>query len=67
MTLPLAGPWPGSPPSAAGVPGIDFSVELAGFADYTLLIAKKDPGAPLVWIAFGLLLVTFALWFLVAR
>jgi len=43
--------------------GTDFSVELRGFSEFTLLIAKKDPGQGLVWIAFGLLitglLVTF--------
>jgi cytochrome c biogenesis protein len=31
--------------------GTDFSIELRGFSDFTLLIAKKDPGAALVWIA----------------
>ena len=30
---------------------------LAGFSDYTLLIAKKDPGAPVAWAAFGFLIV----------
>jgi cytochrome c biogenesis protein len=53
---------PGETQTAAG---IDFSVELRSFADYTLLIAKKDPGAALVWIAFGSLisglLITFYL------
>jgi cytochrome c biogenesis protein len=43
--------------------GTDFSVELRSFAEYTLLIAKRDPGQGLVWLAFGLLitgvLVTF--------
>ncbi len=43
--------------------GADFSVALRGFSDYTLLIAKRDPGQGLVWIAFGLLiagvLITF--------
>ncbi len=43
--------------------GTDFSVELRGFTDYTLLIAKRDPGQGLVWIAFGCLisglLITF--------
>ncbi len=36
--------------------GTDFAIELRGFADYTLLIAKRDPGQGLVWIAFGLLI-----------
>jgi cytochrome c biogenesis protein ResB len=35
---------------------IDFSVELRSFADFTLLIAKRDPGQGLVWLAFGLLI-----------
>ena len=43
--------------------GTDFSVELRGFSQYTLLIAKRDPGQGLVWIAAALLvaglLVTF--------
>ena len=43
--------------------GADFSIDLRGFSDYTLLIAKRDPGQGLVWIAFGLLiagvLITF--------
>jgi cytochrome c biogenesis protein len=43
--------------------GTDFSVELQSVGQYTLLIAKKDPGAPIVWTAFGLLisglLITF--------
>ena len=35
---------------------IDFSVEVRSFADFTLLIAKRDPGQGLVWLAFGLLI-----------
>ncbi|MDQ6795383.1 MAG: cytochrome c biogenesis protein ResB [Chloroflexota bacterium] len=35
---------------------IDFSVELRSFTDFTLLIAKRDPGQGLVWLAFGLLI-----------
>jgi cytochrome c biogenesis protein len=35
---------------------IDFSVELRSFSDFTLLIAKRDPGQGLVWLAFGLLI-----------
>src|SRR4051812_46979289 len=37
--------------------GTDFSVELRGFEDFTLLIAKRDPGQGLVWFAAGSLLV----------
>lgn len=48
----------------AAVPGgADFSVGFAAVSQYTLLIAKRDPGAPIAWLAFGLLmgglLVTF--------
>jgi cytochrome c biogenesis protein len=46
-------------------PGIDFSVGLRGFSDFTILIAKHDPGLPFVWSAFGFLilglLITFHL------
>jgi cytochrome c biogenesis protein len=31
---------------------IDFSVEVRSFSDFTLLIAKRDPGQGLVWLAF---------------
>jgi cytochrome c biogenesis protein len=44
---------------------IDFSVELRRFSEFTLLIAKHDPGQGIVWVAFGLLisglLITFYL------
>ena len=47
------------------VQGIDFRVGLRDFSEYTLLIAKNDPGVGLVWIAFGALiaglLITFHL------
>ncbi len=35
---------------------IDFNVELRSFTDFTLLIAKRDPGQGLVWLAFGSLI-----------
>jgi cytochrome c biogenesis protein len=44
-------------------PSVDFSIELRSFADYTLVIAKKDPGQGFVWLAFASLisgiLITF--------
>jgi cytochrome c biogenesis protein len=44
-------------------PGTDFTIELRDFSDYTLLIAKKDPGAYVTWLAFACLisgiLITF--------
>ena len=36
--------------------GTDISVGVRGFSDYTLLIAKKDPGKPIVWAAFAALI-----------
>jgi cytochrome c biogenesis protein len=36
--------------------GLDLSIGLADFGEFTLLIAKRDPGQGLVWIAFGLLI-----------
>jgi cytochrome c biogenesis protein ResB len=35
---------------------LDLSIGLTDFSDFTLLIAKRDPGQGLVWIAFGLLI-----------
>lgn len=47
--------------------GTDFSVELRGFSEFTLLIAKKDPGQGLVWIAFGLLITGLMITFWMPR
>ena len=47
--------------------GTDFSVELRGFSDYTLLIAKKDPGAGIIWTAAGFLLVGLLITFWMPR
>jgi cytochrome c biogenesis protein len=41
---------------AADLRGLDLTVELAGFGEYTLLIAKSDPGQGLVWLAFASLI-----------
>jgi cytochrome c biogenesis protein len=35
---------------------LDLSIGLVDVGEYTLLIAKRDPGQGLVWIAFGLLI-----------
>ncbi|HEY0444591.1 MAG TPA: cytochrome c biogenesis protein ResB [Candidatus Limnocylindrales bacterium] len=35
---------------------IDFTVQVRAFSNYTLLIAKRDPGQGLVWLAFGSLI-----------
>ncbi|MBA2380645.1 MAG: cytochrome c biogenesis protein ResB [Chloroflexi bacterium] len=52
----------------ADVPaGLDFSVGVRRFTDYTLLIAKKDPGQGIVWTAFSLLIVGLAITFYLPR
>ncbi len=47
--------------------GLDISVTLKGFTDYTLLIAKRDPGAPIVWAAFAALIAGLAVTFYLPR
>jgi cytochrome c biogenesis protein len=47
--------------------GLDLTVALQGFSDYTLLIAKRDPGAPIVWAAFVALLTGLAITFYLPR
>jgi cytochrome c biogenesis protein len=47
--------------------GLDLSFELRGFSEYTLLIAKRDPGAPIVWGAFATLLIGLAITFYLPR
>jgi cytochrome c biogenesis protein len=46
---------------------LDFSVTLDGFSEYTLLIAKKDPGQGIVWIAFAALVVGLSITFYLPR
>jgi cytochrome c biogenesis protein len=48
-------------------PGTDFSVELRGFSDYTLLIAKRDPGQGIVWAAFLCLIAGIVITFWMPR
>ena len=47
--------------------GLDLSVNLRGFSDYTLLIAKRDPGQPIIWGAFAALLLGLAITFYLPR
>ena len=47
--------------------GLDMSVSLRSFSEYTLLIAKRDPGLPIVWTAFIALLVGLAVTFYLPR
>ena len=51
----------------ANLGGLDLSIELRRFTDYTLLIAKRDPGAPIVWFAFAALLLGLAITFYLPR
>jgi cytochrome c biogenesis protein len=47
------------------VSGLDFTVSFPSMSDYTVLIARRDPGQAIVWMAFGTLisgiLITFYL------
>ena len=43
--------------------GLDLSIGLADFGEFTLLIAKSDPGQGLVWVAFGLLIAGITITF----
>ncbi|HEU4920262.1 MAG TPA: cytochrome c biogenesis protein ResB [Candidatus Limnocylindrales bacterium] len=52
---------------AAPAEGTDFSVGVKGFGEYTLLIAKKDPGQGFVWTAFGSLITGLAITFYLPR
>jgi cytochrome c biogenesis protein len=44
-----------------------FSVTLKGFREYTLLIAKRDPGQGIVWGAFSALITGLAITFYLPR
>jgi cytochrome c biogenesis protein len=69
----------GTPITVTGVPvdlrrgetsdmrGLGATVTLKGFTDYTLLIAKRDPGQGLVWAAFLALIVGLAITFYLPR
>jgi cytochrome c biogenesis protein len=47
--------------------GLDLSIQIRGFSDYALLIAKRDPGAPIIWLAFATLLLGLAITFYLPR
>jgi cytochrome c biogenesis protein len=48
-------------------PAIDFVVGLRSVGQYTLLIAKHDPGQGLIWLAFGSLIVGLLVTFWLPR
>ncbi len=47
--------------------GLDMTVTLRGFSDYTLLIAKRDPGQVIIWAAFASLIAGLAITFYLPR
>jgi len=51
----------------ADLAGVDLSLSLRGFSQYTLLIAKRDPGQGIVWAAFLSLIVGLAITFYLPR
>lgn len=51
----------------AAMQGLDLSLSLRGFSQYTLLIAKRDPGQGIVWAAFLSLIVGLAITFYLPR
>jgi cytochrome c biogenesis protein len=53
--------------TASPAVGTDFSVGVRSFGEYTLLIAKKDPGQGFIWTAFGLLISGIAISFYLPR
>lgn len=56
-----------APGETGSTPAIDFTVGLREVGEYTLLIAKHDPGQGLVWLAFGLLITGLAITFYLPR
>jgi len=69
----------GTPITVTGIPadirrgesssmqGLGVTVTLKDFTDYTLLIAKRDPGQGLVWLAFAALIAGLAVTFYLPR
>ena len=51
----------------ASFDALDFTVTLKGFSDYTLLIAKRDPGQGIIWAAFAGLIVGLSITFYFPR
>jgi cytochrome c biogenesis protein len=46
---------------------VGLTIELRGVDEYTLLIAKRDPGQGLVWLAFGFLIAGITITFYLPR
>jgi cytochrome c biogenesis protein ResB len=43
--------------------GLDLSIGLTDFGEFTLLIAKRDPGQGIVWLAFAALIAGITITF----
>jgi cytochrome c biogenesis protein len=56
-----------APGESGTTPAIDFVVGFREVSEYTLLIAKHDPGQGIVWVAFGLLIVGLVVTFYLPR
>ena len=48
-------------------PDLDFTVTVVDFAEYTLLIAKNDPGQGFIWLAFLCLIAGIGITFYLPR
>lgn len=46
---------------------LGVSLQLTDFGEYTLLIAKRDPGQPIIWMAFASLITGIAISFYLPR
>src|SRR6185295_1549724 len=46
---------------------LGLSLQLTDFGEYTLLIAKRDPGQPIIWTAFASLITGIAISFYLPR
>jgi cytochrome c biogenesis protein len=55
------------PGETQALQGLGLSVSLRSFSDYTLLIAKRDPGQGLIWAAFAALIIGLAITFYLPR
>jgi len=53
--------------SLGGSPDTDFFVQVRGIEGATVLIAKRDPGQGLVWLAFGTLIAGLVITFYLPR
>ncbi len=50
-----------APGETASAPGVSFSVQLLSISSYTGIIARRDPAAPVVWLAAALIMAGLTL------